>query len=37
LGSLLLHEKMSGSIFIGGSIVIAGVVLVISAENRAKS
>ena len=37
LGSLFLHEKMSGSIFIGGSIVITGVVLVISAENRAKS
>ena len=37
LGSLFLHEKMSPSIFIGGAIVVAGVIMVISAESRVKS
>ena len=34
LGSIFLHEKASPSIFIGGAIVITGVVLVITAESR---
>lgn len=34
LGTIFLHEKASPSIFIGGAIVITGVVLVITAESR---
>lgn len=34
LGSIFLHERMSPSIILGGAIVLTGVFLVITAENR---
>ncbi|MEI8066135.1 MAG: EamA family transporter [Actinomycetes bacterium] len=37
LGSFFLHEKIGASIFLGGAIVITGVILVITAESRSKS
>ncbi len=37
LGSIFLHEKVSPAIFLGGAIVIVGVVLVITAESRSNN
>jgi drug/metabolite transporter (DMT)-like permease len=34
LGFLVLHEQLTAGVLIGGAIVVAGVVLVVSGERR---